>query len=184
MHAVRRYAARLLSGGRKVSASDYIAHELVQDAIDDTLDGRAPWDASNTKVPLKRHLCNVVWQRVLADRKRAERLPHVSIDAVTSDGYAPVRDELEHALRERGHDERAAEYARSAIRELRRRAAGDADVLALINAKAYDKTSRADVMAVTGFSEQRYRASLRRLNRIADEVGIELDVIRNGKERT
>jgi hypothetical protein len=41
---VCRYAARLLSGARKVSATDYHAQELAQDAVEDTLEGRAPWD--------------------------------------------------------------------------------------------------------------------------------------------
>ena len=181
MERVCRYAARRLSGARKVSATDYAAQELAQDAIDDTLEGTAPWDRA--VLPLKRHLYNVVKRRTAANRERAERLPHVSIDVVTPDGHSPVRDELEHAMRERRPDERAAAYARSVIIELRWRATGDADVLALIDAKADDRTSRADAMAVTGFSEQRYRAALRRLNRLADELGIELH-LRNGKERT
>ncbi len=180
--AVCRYAARLLSGARKVSATDYHAQELAQDAVDDTLEGRAPWDPAAR--PLKRHLYNVVKRKISANRERAERLPHVSFDVVSAEGHSSLRDELERAMRARRPDERAAEYARGVTSELRQRASGDADVLALIQAKADERTSRADAMEVTGFSEQRYRAALRRLNRIADELGIELHLTRNGKGRT
>jgi hypothetical protein len=126
----------------------------------------------------------VVKRKISANRERAERLPHVSIDAITAEGRSPLRDELERAMRARRPDERSAEYARGVTHELRLRASGDADVLALIQAKADERTSRADAMKVTGFSKQRYRAAARRLNRIADELGIELHLIRNGKERT
>lgn len=182
MEAVCRYAARLLSGARNVSATDYHAQELTQDAVDDTLEHRVPWDFANR--PLKRHLYNVVKRKISANRERAERLPHVSFDAITAEGHSPLRDELERAMRARRTDERSAAHARDATLELCRRATGDADVLALIAAKADERTSRADAMEVTRFSKQRYRAALRRLKRIADKLGIELHLIRNGKGRT
>ena len=59
---------------------------------------------------------------------------------------------------------------------------GNGDVLALINAKLSDQTSRADVMEVTGFLPQRYRTAVSQLNRMAHEVGIELDLITDGNE--
>ena len=176
--AVCRYAARRLSGARKVSAKDDAARELAQAAVYDTLSGRAPWDHKGPKLPL--HLRAVVWRQTSADWERARRLPHVSIDAVTPDGRSPVRDELEQAMREQRHDERAAEHARNRIAELRVLAAGDDDVIALIDAISDDSTSRADVMAVTGFSAQRYRAAARRLNQFVQQLPSELRLEKKG----
>lgn len=181
MERVCRYAARRLSGAQRVSAKDYAAQELAQDAIVDTLEGKALWDFG--VVPLKRHLYNVVMRQTAANWERAKRRPHVSIDAATPDGQSPVRDEMEHAMRERLPDQRDAEYSLSVIDELFRRAKDDADVLALINAKLDDRTSRARVMSVTGLSEQRYRAARRRLNRIVEKLGNELHLIRKGNEQ-
>src|SRR5262249_31132668 len=142
-----RYAARRVSGLRKGSSDDLIARELVVDAAEDTLEGRVGWDPK-TKT-LKSHLCDVIKRRTLADWERAEKFPQESIDAVTEDGQSPVRDEVERTLRERASDSRAAENARAALAELYRRAAGDADVLTLIDARAREATTRAEVMQMT-----------------------------------
>lgn len=179
MESVLRYAARRLSLGGKVSPEDYAARELANDAVHDTLAGRTRWDPAKKK--LKRHLCDVVKRRTYAQYERGERLPHVSIDALGPDGQSSTRYEMERVLREQLPDERAAADARADLAELRRRVADDADVLALIDARSHDHTSRADTMAVTGFSQQRYRAALRRLNCVVEAMRGELDFNRNGK---
>lgn len=176
------YAARRLSGARKVSSDSYAAHELVADAIADTLDGRAPWDCFGP--PLITHLRTVIWRQIHANFRRAKRLRHVSIDEATAGEHSGVREDVESALRAQAPDERDAENARDAIALLRQRAQGDADVLALINAIAKGQTTRAGLRAITGFSVPRYRAVMRRFNRLVDEVGIELDLIRDGKGGT
>ena len=177
-----RYAARLLSGARKVSADSAAAMDLVQAAIHDMLDGPDHWAFIDEK--LNAYLKKVIKRQILANLERADRLPHVSIDELTASGGLPESDELERALRDQRPDRGDVEDAWSAINLLCRHAAGDGDVVALILALADDRTSRADVMAVTGFTAQRYRAAMRRLNRMADEVGVELDRIHNGKEQT
>lgn len=178
--AVCRYAARRLSGARKVSPKDDTARELAQAAVYDTLSGRARWDHKGPK--LKRHLCVRVWRQTSADWQRAQRLPHVSIDAATADGETPVRDELEQAMRQQRYDERAKEHALDQIAELRVLAAGDDDVIALLDAISDGSTSRADVMALTSFSPQRYRAAVRRLNQFAQQLPSEPRLEKNGKE--
>ncbi|MEO7735054.1 MAG: hypothetical protein ABIY55_29130 [Kofleriaceae bacterium] len=178
--AICRCAARRLSGARRVSPKDDAARELAQAAVHDTLSGRAGWDHKGPK--LKPHLRGVVWRQTSADWKRAQRLPHVSIDAVTPDGQSSVRDELEQAMREQGYDERAAEHAGHRIADLRVLAAGEDDVIALIDAVSNDWTARADIMAATGFSSQRYRAAVRRLNQLVQQLPSEPRLEKNGKE--
>lgn len=182
MKSLYCYTARLLSGARRVAADSAAALELVQAAILDMLNGPDHWDFAEH--PLDLYLKTVIKRQVLADLRRAKRLPHVSIEELTAEGQRPEPEELEQALRDQRPDPREVAHAWSAIDRLCRRAAGDGDVVALIYALANDRTSRAEVMAATGFSERRYRAALRRLNRIADEVGIELDLLHNGKEQT
>ncbi|MEO7732908.1 MAG: hypothetical protein ABIY55_18230 [Kofleriaceae bacterium] len=178
--AVCRFAARRLSGAHKVSPKDDAARELAQAAVYNTLSGRAGWDHKGKK--LKRHLCGVVWRQTSANWQRAQRLPHVSIDEVTPDGQPSVHDELEQAMREQRHDERAAEHARNRIANLRVLAAGEDDVIALIDAISNDLTARADIMATTGFSSQRYRAAVRRLNQLVQQLPSEPRSEKIGKE--
>jgi hypothetical protein len=182
MESLCRYTARLLSGARKISANDYAARELTQDATHDTLAGRSIWDPAHRS--LEYHLRIVIKRQIAANWERAERLPHVSIDGGSPDEQSRVHDEMEHALRAQRPDPRDAEHAMSAVGELRVRATHDADVVALINARANDRTSRADVMAVTGFTPQRYRAARRRLNSMTHELGIEQHRRKRGQQRT
>ena len=177
-----RYAARLLSGARKVSADSSAAQELVQAAIHDMLNRNDHWNFAEDK--LGTYLKSVIRRQVLADFKRATRLPHVSIDELTATGQPADPEMLEQSLRHERPDPRDLEYARRKVALLRSRAAGDSDVLALIEAKLDDRTSRADVMEVTGFSPQRYRAAVARLNRLAHELATELDLHITGEERT
>lgn len=182
-----RYAARLLSGARIVSADSSAAQDLVHAAIFDMLNGPDHWDFADGQRPLKLYLKNAIWRQVLEDFERAKRLPHVSIEELTADD--PESGEaLEQALRHERPDPSDAAYARERVNRLLRRAAGNDDVLALIHAKLSDRTSRADVMEVTGFSPQRYRTAVSQLNRMAHEVGVELDLLagdnEDGKERT
>jgi hypothetical protein len=169
---IGRYAARRVSGTRKDTTSGGYARALVLRVLGDTLLGEPLWDPDTT--PLADHLRVVIKNRTEADWDRAEGPPRVSLDVVTRDGRSPVRDAADRALRERSPDPRAAENAAAALVELRRRAAGDAEVLALIEAKARDAKSRAEVMRLTGFSEQQYRSARRRLNRIVTESFIQI----------
>ena len=182
MEHVCRYAARLLSGPIAVSASDYLAQELAQDAVDGTLEDRETWDPARRK--LKRHLFNVVKRKIAANRERERRLQHVSIDVDDPDQQSQLHDEMEHAMRAHQPDPRAEEHARIRREELRRRATGDPDVVALLDAIVQGHTVRADIMAATGLSPQRYRAALRRLNRLVRELGIDLYGRPLGKPRT
>jgi DNA-directed RNA polymerase specialized sigma24 family protein len=183
-----RYAARLLSGARIVSADSAAAQELVHSAIFDMLNGPDHWDFADPKKPLKLYLKNAIRRQTLEDFERAKRLPHVSIEALTAEDSGSGAEALEQALRHERPDPSDAAYARERVNRLLRRAAGNDDVLALIHAKLSDWTSRADVMEVTGFSPQRYRTAVSQLNRMAHEVGVELDLLaggnEDGKERT
>jgi hypothetical protein len=164
---IGRYAARRVSGARQDTTSGGYARALVLRVLGEPL-----WNPDTT--PLADHLRAVIKSRTEADWDRGEGPPRVSMDVVTRDGRSPVRDAADRALRERSPDPRAAENAAAALAELRRRAAGDAEVLALIEAKARDAKSRAEVMRLTGFSEQQYRSARRRLNRIVTESSIQI----------
>ena len=182
-----RYAARLLSGARIVSTDSAAAEEMVDAAIFDMLNGPDHWSFADPQKPLKLYLKNAIWRQVLEDFERAKRLPHVSIEELTAQGGSGA-EALEQALRHERPDPSDVAYARERVNRLLRRAAGNDDVLALIHAKLNDRTSRADVMEVTGFSPQRYRTAVSKLNRMAHEVGVELDLLtgdnEEGNERT
>lgn len=182
MESVRRYAARRLSKGGPVSPYADDASALASDALNDTLSGEMPWGPDPDGKSLRRHLFDVVRRRTSAAWERAQRLPHVSIDALASDGETAAHHEMEQAMREQLPDARDQERARNDVAELQRRAAGDPDVLALIEAIASDQTSRADAMSVTGFSPQRYRAARRRLHRIVADMRAEVAPNRESPE--
>jgi DNA-directed RNA polymerase specialized sigma24 family protein len=183
-----RYAARLLSGARIVSADSAAAEELVDTAIFDMLNGPDHWDFADPQKPLKLYLKNAIRRQALEDFERAKRLPHVSIEELIAADPGSGAEALEQALRHERPDPSDTAYARDRVNRLLRRAAGNDDVLALIHAKLNDRTSRADVMEVTGFSPQRYRTAVSKLNRMAHEVGVELDLLtgdnEDGNERT
>jgi DNA-directed RNA polymerase specialized sigma24 family protein len=179
---LNRYAARLLSGARIVSADSAAAQELVNVAIFDMLNGPDHWDFADPKRPLKLYLKNAIRWQVLDDFERANRLPHVSIEELTAQDHGAGAEALEQALRHERPDPSDVAYARERVNRLLRRAAGNDDVLALIHAKLNDRTSRADVMEVTGFSPQRYRTAVSQLNRMAHEVGVELDLVTGDNE--
>lgn len=182
MEFVSRYAAGRLSWSHALPPGADTAHALAEDALMDTMTGRVRWDPEGKKT-LRRHLTDVVWRRLSAAWKRAERLPHVSMNEFDDDDQAAALHEMERVVRERARDPRAIEYARERIAELQRRAANDPDVLALIRAMLQDKAARADAMSVTGFSPQRYRAATRRLRRLAEDMRGEASLTRNGQAK-
>src|SRR5262249_4063758 len=97
------------------------------------LNGPDHWDfAGGQKLEL--YLKNVIWRLVMADVERAKRLPHVSIEELTAGGQRPEAEDLEQALRHDHPDPGDIAYSRRKLDLLRRRAAGYADVLALIDA--------------------------------------------------
>jgi hypothetical protein len=181
MESVSRYAASRLSWYASVPPGVENAHALAEDALMDTMTGRLRWDPEGEKT-LGDHLADVVSRRLSAAWERTERLPHVSLNEL-DDEQAPALHEVERVVRERGRDPRAVEHARDRIAELERRAADDPDALALIRAMLEDKVARADVMAITGFSPQRYRAATRRLRRLAEDMRNEEAIPRNGKAK-
>lgn len=188
MELVSRFAEGLLSQGRSVPPYADQAHALAWDALTDTIEGRSRWDPGEPEVPLdqrrtlERHLLDVVKRRVFAAWERARLRPHVSIDQPRITGQTSARDEMERALQAGAPDPRHALDVHGQIAELRQRAAGDPDVLALIDARVAGQTQRADALSIHGWSTQRYRAALRRFDRLAKAMRAEQDLTRNGKE--
>jgi hypothetical protein len=180
--SLNRYAERVLSGARIVSADSAAAKELAAAAIFDLLNGPDHWDFADPQKPLKLYLKNAIWRQAQEDFARAKRLPHVSIEELTAEDPGSGAEALEQALRQEHSDPSDMAYAQERVNRILRRAAGNDDVLALIHAKRNDRTSRADVMEVTGFSPQRYRTAVSQLNRMVHEDAVELDLLAGGNE--
>lgn len=122
----RMRANMVAHAGKRVD--DFYARELVQDAIDDTLDGVLAWHPE--RVSLEKHLLDAIRSRTRHDYVQAERFPHHSFDA-TSAPEALMADVESSLAAEQGATASSdvVTAADRALVELRRVAANDADVL-------------------------------------------------------
>ena len=163
---LKRYArvrARMVArAGRRVD--ELYARELVQDAIDDTLEGTIAWDPA--RVSLEKHLIDAIRSRSRHDHVRALRFRHHAIDERARGGECP-------------HERLAViELAERTLAELRQLAARDHDVLRLLAAYAEEATKKAEVMRVCDMSSKRYEAARKRLQRLVRELPTEVrDVV-------
>ncbi|MEZ4362183.1 MAG: hypothetical protein R3B48_18490 [Kofleriaceae bacterium] len=162
---VRRYASKLAqavvhAGG--VGGAFY-AHELVQDALGDTLAGVLRWDPE--VVNLEGHLCSRVRSRAGHARAAAALGRHEWLDAHERDGDR-VRTEVEGALARDAPNPEAQSHAQRAVAQVRRAAVGDAAVQRLLDAIEAGVEDRRELVVATGLSAKEYRNARLRLRRL------------------
>jgi hypothetical protein len=168
---LERYTARQILGINSAGypVDDYVAEELVQDAMNDTMAGVVHWDPA-VKPSLEQHLQDVLAVRTKRVRIRAKKYPRASIDGWSRSGAATTLEEVEEALQEQTPGAATKAYAAEVMAELREVAREDRFVLRLLNAFAQGAVTRGDVMHVTGFSGVEYHNAHRRLDRYVDEL--------------
>jgi len=159
---MKRYArvrARMVArAGRRVD--ELYARELVQDAIDDTIEGTIVWDPA--RVTLEKHLLDAIRSRTRHDYVRALKFRHRGIDEQAHVADSP-------------HEQLALiELAERTLAELRQLAARDHDVLRLLDAYAEGATKKIEVMRVAGLTSRRYEAARKRLQRLVRELPTEV----------
>lgn len=159
---LKRYArvrARMVAHtGRRVD--ELYARELVQDAIDDTLEGVIAWDPA--RVSLEKHLLDAIRSRTRHDFVQATKFRHHAVDEHTR-----VDDSL-HARVE------MVAVAERTVTDLRALAVRDHDVLRLIGAYTEEATKKVEVMRVSGLTSKRYEAARKRLNRLVLQLPTEV----------
>jgi hypothetical protein len=175
LRRVRRYASRLAqtvahAGG---VGGEYYVHELVQDALGDTLIGLLRWDPNVTT--LEAHLCSRIRSRARHDRVLAMASGHESIDVdranEDNDRDGGVLEEAEAALMPRQGNAASADYARRTVEKVRALARDDREVLAIVDAFDDGAESKADVMKATRLSARAYRNARDRLCRYGKHAG-------------
>jgi len=135
------------------------ARELVADVIGDTYEGTLTWDPDH--VPLRKHVCAHVKQRVRSARRVARM--HTSLPEV-SDEMAQVATATAASVdTEPGVDPADVPVL---LDELRHRATEDPEVLTLLSLYERGITRKARILAL-GMSDAQYRNTRRRLLRFA-----------------
>jgi hypothetical protein len=169
---VRRYAHKLAQSVASAGGvgGDFYAHELVQDALTDTLTGVLRWDPRATS--LEGHLSSRIRSRARHDRVAAAAAGHESIDVDRDDDdhEGGVLEEAEAALLQWQGDAAAADDARRAVAKMRALAQDDPEVLAIMDAFDDGAENKPEVMAATRLSAKAYRNARDRLCRLGRRV--------------
>ncbi len=177
LHRYARVRANMIArAGRPVD--DLYARELVQDAIEDTLDGVLAWDPD--RCSLDQHLFGAIRSRTRHEYMHAQRFPHLSFDVSTAS--STLIADVETSLANDEGSTASAEVATAAahaIAEIARVAAADPDVLALLDAYRQEATKKADVLRVSRLTAKRYEAARKRMQRIVLQLPTEVrDAVR------
>jgi hypothetical protein len=146
--------------GRKVD--DYYTRELVLDAIGDTWMGVVRWDPS--RFTLKHHLVRVIDGHSHKHAKHAIAHPHDALGDDCSESRAAERDASEQVA----DAELAAKrvYASETLTTIRGLAAGDKDVLRILDAYDAGATTKEDVLLIAKMKDRTYHNAYCRLQRI------------------
>lgn len=166
-----RHRVRMIeqSGGRVDSSH---AEDLVQDVLGDTWRGVLAWKPD--EVSLLTHVNFAVRSRTRHDREHAEKFPHVplALPDEEDEGAPSVMNEAEEALAatalEAAPEERFLGV--KVFSQLRALAAGDRELLAVLEAMRGGAVDRADLMRVTGMPGRTYENVRRRLDRLVEEL--------------
>jgi hypothetical protein len=169
--------SRQLRLGRCFVLDELSVSQMVQDAIDDTFLGKVTWDPA--RVDLAKHIMDVIRDRTRKRYRRRQRFHDESLDAcgehhplqAEAAAYHDAPGEEEEALRTNA-DMRLAAY--------REPAAGDRELLLLIDSYTQRITEKVDVLRATGLSARQYNAARERLRRLTDHLSQHLQPARRG----
>jgi hypothetical protein len=151
------------SGGR---ADEAYIEDTVEDAFTNTLLGISSWNPDKG-VKLSSHIFLAIRSRIRHDWERAASLPHLSMEAAEE-----TFQEVEGVLAETTPVSNAEEALLSTelIARLRKLAAGDREVLALLDAMQAGFLDRGALMGATGMSPRAYAAARSRLDRLLKKL--------------
>jgi hypothetical protein len=156
----RTRAFGVAHSGRKVD--DYYARELVLDAIGDTWMGVVSWDPS--RFTLKHHLLRVIDGHSDKHAKHAVAHPHQAIGDDCKESRAAERDASEQVGDPLLPAKRV--YACETLAKIRELAAGDKDVLRILDAYDAGATTKEDVLEKAKMKDRTYHNAYGRLRRI------------------
>lgn len=170
-NAAWRYAerrGRMVAHVQKLDPEAY-GTELVQDIIDDTLDGKILWDPK--RVTLLKHVRDAVKSRSRHHFKRACRRRHVSFEDhrnLVDDQIAVTQRETEVETAER------RETITHVLARIRENADGDPEVLLLVDAYERGAETRAEILQIAGLTKLQYDAARKRLDRLIEALPSQL----------
>lgn len=161
-----RSAARILEscGGRGDAA--YV-EDTIADVVSDTLLGRLAWDPSKN-IRLSTHIFLAIRSRMRHDCERATVVPHVSMDEHNDAIQAEVEDALARATSVSNPE--ATRWTIEIVGRLRELAAGDREVLSLLDAMCAGSLERGAVIDATDLSARAYDAARRRLDHLVAQL--------------
>jgi len=154
----KRGAQRLANAGESVASDEH--EQILHDAITDTLSLVVAWDR---RLKMEVHLYNVVKRRVSNGIRSAQRKVRVPLDALDTD------DDAAMVVRGGAEPEEALGRAEATLRfrrALRERAAGDLELLSILDAYDAEESDRRAVMALTGLALPEFVNARRRLDRL------------------
>jgi hypothetical protein len=155
----QRGVRQLAHAGVSIASDEH--EQLLHDAITDTLSLVVAWDR---RIQMEMHLFNVIRWRVSNGLRRASRRASVSLEAIDT--------ENDVAMVSRDSDsEPEASLARAQVTHrlyqvARERAAGDPEVLAMLDAYYAEVSERRAVIAWTGMTLPEVVNARRRLDRL------------------
>ena len=151
----RRSVKQLELAGEPIATDEH--EQILHDASADTMSRVVPW---NRQRSIEMHLFNVILRRVSNRLRRAGKHGGVSLEALDADQVMQDRGvEPESSLGR-------AQVTRRLYQLVRERAAGDAEVLSMLDAYGAEVTERRAVMAWTGMSQPAVVNARRRLDRL------------------
>lgn len=138
------------------------------------LDGKLNWDPD--RVNLEGFLFWAISREITHEVRHAKDFPHVSIDdeSRNQDRLDEEASEVLGAQRESKREEPVEPCWSLFVREMRKRAAGDVGILAIVDAYSKRATTRAEVMNLTGMSKSAYHAAYQRMVRVAKRLDPEI----------
>lgn len=178
MNKVLEYAEKRLAVVRRVVPLDKErgATELVHEAIAATLAGNARWEPGTKE--LGNHLIDTIAWQTRNTRRRLGRLRHASLDDSRDDSSTDgCRLENEATLKNTTVgtlpplDLHAAVHR--VLDELRVQAAGDTDVIRVIETIREGHTEHGELMKASGLRVAKFRNARRRLARMAARLPAE-----------
>ncbi len=173
-NAMWRYGerrGRMLLSARKVDPEAY-AIELVQDIIDDTLEGRIAWDPD--RVTLRKHVRDAIKSRSRHHYRRAIKQRHCALD----EGGAAALDTMAATTHRETELEKAERLrcATALLDLIRSHVEGDADVCLLLDALEGGAYSRAEILEAVPLTTLSYDAAKKRLDRVIELLPNQLTV--------